>query len=100
MNAERAHRPSRISPRAIVDLIENLTELMFITAREHGDMGLSMVERVDRPIRHLCMEAGIPEMYERFHMRMLEMMPASRAMRERTVEQQPGADADKPRRSG
>jgi len=99
MNAERAHRPSRISPQAIVELIESLTELMFFTAREHGEVALSMRERIDRPIRHLCMEAGIPQMYEQFQMRMRQMMPASRDMRARVAEQEPGADADKPRRS-
>lgn len=53
MNAKRAHRLSRISPRVVVDIIDNLTELMFFTAREHGDMGLSIMERFDRPIKHL-----------------------------------------------
>lgn len=100
MNAERAHRPSRISPRAVVNLVENITELMFLTAHEHGNMGLAIVERVDHPLKQLCVEVGIPEMYERFHMRMREIVPGSRAMRERLTEQELAADANKPRRSG
>ncbi|MBE3038160.1 MAG: toll/interleukin-1 receptor domain-containing protein [Chloroflexi bacterium] len=99
MNAERAHRPSRISARAVLEVVENLNELLFIVAREHGDMGVSMMERIDRPVRHLCIEAAIPEVYERFHVRMLEMAPVNRAARDRAAEQEPGADASKPRRS-
>jgi len=100
MNAERAHRPSRITPRAIVRLIENLTDVILCSAHEHGDMGLSMMERIDNPIKDLCMEAGVPEMYDQFHMRMLKMMPPSRGMRERTGEHESGADAGEPRHSG
>jgi hypothetical protein len=100
MNAERAHRSSRISPRAIEELIEYLTELLFLIAREQGVVGLSLIERIDRPLRLLCMESGAPELYERYQMRIREQsMFTSRAMRERIAEQQPGADAVKPRRS-
>lgn len=102
MNAERAHRPSRVSLRVITDLVENLAELIFFTTREQRGIGLSIKERLDRSIRRLCMEAGVPEMYERYNMRMREMMPASRGIRERTAEQEfeIGADSEKPRRSG
>lgn len=99
MNAERAHRPSRINPGAISELLDYLTELLFLNARERGDMNLAMMERINRPIRHLCMEIGVPELYEQFRMRLREMMPSDQVMRERMAEQQPGADAVKPRRS-
>jgi hypothetical protein len=99
MNAERAHRPSRISPRAIEELIENLNELLIQIVREQGAVGFSIIERIDRPLRHMCLESGFPELYERFKMSTLEMMSPARARRERIAEQQPGADAVKQRRS-
>ncbi|HUU10570.1 MAG TPA: hypothetical protein VM431_08540 [Phycisphaerae bacterium] len=100
MNAERAHRSSRIGPRAMMELLDNLTELLYFTAREHGDVGVPMVRRMDRAIRHLCFEAGSPELYERYRMHMHDIMPSSPGARERRAEQEPAADTDKPRRSG
>lgn len=91
-------RPERISPRAISELIDNLTELMFFAGHQNGDVGLAIIERMERPIKHLCMEAGIPEVYERFRMRVREVIPASRTMRERTTEQLLEIDPPKPRR--
>ena len=82
INSERAHRPSRVSPRAMMELVENLSELAFITAREHGDMGLTIMERIDRPIRHMCIEAGVPEIYERYQMRMRQMLPRHKTIEE------------------
>ncbi len=99
MNAERAHRPSRVNPRAIEELTEYLTELLFLIHREQGDVSLSMMERIDRPLRHLCMEAGAPDLYERFQMRTRESISASGGVRERFAKQKPGAEAADPRRS-
>lgn len=65
MNSSRSVRP-RISERAIVDLIESLDELQFVLAHENEKIGMRILERLDRPLRHLCMEAGVPELYERF----------------------------------
>jgi hypothetical protein len=88
MNAERAHRSSRNSPRALMDLIETLTSLIYFNFRENGDASLSIMERIDRPIKYLCMEAGMQEEYEIFRMRMSEMMPQTRAIIDRTDEQE------------
>lgn len=66
MNSERAHRPSRLNPRIMIELIENLTELAFMTARGRGNMGLNVMERISRPVKLLCFEAGVPELYERY----------------------------------
>jgi hypothetical protein len=100
MNAERAHRSPRVSQRVVVDLVENLAELIFFAAREPGDMSVSIIHRIDRPIRHLCMEVGTQETYERFHNRVREAMHASRAMIGRATEQEPEAHAGEPPRSG
>jgi hypothetical protein len=43
--------------------------LQFILRTEHEELALRVLKRIDRPLRHLCMEAGIPEAYERFRFR-------------------------------
>ena len=66
LNSSRSIRP-RISERAIVDILETIDELHFILRHENEDIGRHVLKRLDRPIRHLCMEAGIP--YERFRLK-------------------------------
>jgi TIR domain len=65
MNSSRAVQP-RISERAVIDLIESLDELQFVLSHENDKIGMRILERLDRPLRHLCDEAGVPELYERF----------------------------------
>ena len=68
MNASRSMR-QRLPERAVMDLMESLEELHFILLHENEEIGLRLLKRLDRPLRHICMEAGMPEMYERFRMR-------------------------------
>lgn len=68
MNSSRSARP-RISEHVVVDLVSSLDELQFVLMHENEKMGMRILERLDRPIRHLCIEAGVPEMYERFRAR-------------------------------
>lgn len=68
LSTTRPPRPSRISPRAVMELVESLDELGFILARQPDDIGIRILHRIERPIRHLCIEAGMPEAYERFRM--------------------------------
>jgi hypothetical protein len=65
LSTSRASRPSRVSPRVLIELVESLNELGYVLAHEHGDLGMQILHRIDRPLRHLCMEAGVPEAYER-----------------------------------
>ncbi len=67
MNSSRSTRP-RIAERAVVELVESLDELQFILAHENEKIGMRVLERLDRPLRHICMEAGLPELYERFRL--------------------------------
>ncbi len=67
MNSSRSVQP-RISERAVMDLIEPLDELQFVLNNEKDKIGMRILERLDRPLRHLCLEAGVPELYERFRM--------------------------------
>jgi len=74
MNASRGSKGPRLSERALVEFLETLDEMMFMYGR-HGpdDMAFHLIRRLDRPLRHLCMEAGIPDVYERHAMHMHEM---------------------------
>jgi hypothetical protein len=75
MNAERAHRPPRLSPRALEELVMGLSELTMFAPNGHP-----VLEHIDRPIRHLCREAGAIEMYEEFRkMRDFRKMQESEA---------------------
>lgn len=72
MNASRMGRSPRLSERAFMEFIETFDEMMFMAVRRGGDdMTMHLMQRLDRPLRHLCLEAGVPEMYERhkIHMR-------------------------------
>jgi hypothetical protein len=74
MNAVRNGPNPRMSERAMVELLETLDEMLFMLGhRAPDDMGLHLMRQLDRPLRHLCMEVGIPEMYERHKMRMSEI---------------------------
>lgn len=69
MNSSRSVRP-RISERAVVELVESLDELQYVLSHENEKIGMRILERLDRPLRHICMEAGLPELYERFRLGM------------------------------
>jgi hypothetical protein len=66
MSAARSSRASRVTPPALMELVEGLDELTHILTLEHGEMAIRILRRIDRPLRHLCMEAGMPDLYERF----------------------------------
>jgi hypothetical protein len=101
MNAVRAHGLSRVSTHNIDDLIQNLLQLLVITYRDPENMRPPAIEAlVGRPLQRLCMEAGIPERYEIFRMRMREMMPQALGMDEKTLAQDPHTHVSKPRHQG
>jgi len=70
MNSSRSMRP-RLPERAFAEIIDALEELQFVLEHEQGSIGLQIFKRIDRPLRHICMEGGMPELYERFHARVL-----------------------------
>jgi hypothetical protein len=75
MNASRPGRSSRISGHVFMELMEVLDEMMFMFGRRGpDDMSFHLIRRLDRPLRHLCMDAGMPEMYEKHCMRLHKML--------------------------
>lgn len=71
MNASRNVRP-RIAERAVVELMEALDELQYILRHENEEIGLRVLKRLDRPLRHICMESGASEAYEKFRSRLAD----------------------------
>lgn len=70
MNVERAHRPSRISPAAVVALADGMCELLQLT---HGAVSLSVLGNIDHALRHICVGSGVSAAYGRFHKLVQEM---------------------------
>lgn len=64
MNSSRT--PRLRSDRAVVELVDALDELQYILHHENEELALRILKRLDRPLRHICLEAGMPEAYERF----------------------------------
>lgn len=70
----------KLSDRAVVELAESLEEIQFILRGENEEIALRILKRLDRPLRYLCMEAGVPEAYERFRLRSLDRAPTMASM--------------------
>lgn len=68
LSAKHPMRPHRISRHAVMEIVEALYELTALSPPEHGEIGRMILRRIDRPLRHLSMEAGLPEIYERIRM--------------------------------
>lgn len=81
MNSSRSMRPS-ISERAVIELVDSLDELQFILRHENEEIGMRILKRIDRPLRHICHEVGVPELYDRFRFRMRDRprMPGELAL--------------------
>jgi TIR domain len=74
MSSTRLNRP-RISQHAVTELLDSVEELRFILSHENEKLGLRVLERLDRPLRHICMESGTTEAYEMFRKRLNERIP-------------------------
>ncbi len=66
MGASRSSRHSGISGPAVTELVQALGEIVFLMGGEDNDATLHVIGRLDRPLRHICREAGVPEALERF----------------------------------
>lgn len=65
LTTSRPSRAGRISPRAVVDLVGCIEELYLVALKDDAQMAGHILSRMDRPIRLLCADAGVPEAYER-----------------------------------
>jgi hypothetical protein len=87
MNASTQGQPPRFSERSFMELMDVLYETMAMACRRGPDeVSLHLIRRIDRPLRHFCMEAGMPEMYQR-HRQYTNHILASRT--EKALEAEP-----------
>jgi len=68
MNVSRASQ-SHISEQVVMDLIESLEGLSLLVDGEWSEAAHTIMRRIDRPIRRICLETGNPGLYERYSMR-------------------------------
>lgn len=68
LSARRPLRPPRMSRAALTELVEAYGELGMLLSHENSDMWRVLAHRLERPMRILIEEAGIPEVNERFRM--------------------------------
>ncbi|MBE2889639.1 toll/interleukin-1 receptor domain-containing protein [Geobacter anodireducens] len=69
MNSTRNAHSTHVSRRAVGEILEFLEEMAFVIDHEHGDLGFSLHKRLERPMRHLCMAADAPDLFDRFRRR-------------------------------
>lgn len=84
MTAARIERPSRISPRIVLELMEGIESLQLVFGPQNAEMSRHIFDRLRRSLKFLCSEAGIPEAYDklRISVRMPEAaLHAKRMMR-------------------
>lgn len=78
LNAMRSSKTTRFGERALTELLEVLDELTFVIARRGPDeISAHLLQRVDRPLRHLCREAGVMQYYQKHRERTREFLAAS-----------------------
>lgn len=74
ISASRISRPD-ISKQVIADLMESLGELSFLQSETAKGI---LLRRIEEPLRNICQELGIPELYERYRMRIRDrLLPES-----------------------
>ena len=88
MNVSRISRP-HISERAVTDLMQKLDALFFLVGTERSEMAEGILRGIEKPLRYLCIESGIPELYERYHVRIQDRLLPESEIKEAKAE--PGA---------
>jgi hypothetical protein len=68
LNVSRTERSTRISPRLVIDLMEGLEELQLVLNTEHSAISNRILTRVSKPLRQLCIEAGVSDAYQKMRL--------------------------------
>ena len=89
MNSTRLSKSSPLSRHAIEEMMEYISEMAFIINRENGDLGYSILKRLERPMRHLCSQADMPELYDRLRRRIRDYDKPKLGIMERRPETVP-----------
>jgi hypothetical protein len=97
LSAKNPVRPHRVSRHALMEIIEALDELGMIMSHEHSDIARMILHRIERPLMHLSMESGMPDVHERVQMLRHHLEHrVTKALAEKN-EQGTSAEAAKPR---
>ena len=70
MNASRPLRRGKMSGSVIYEIIDIIEELSHVSMKYGDKRSFKLMERLRRPVKHLCMELDEPELYEKFMYRM------------------------------
>lgn len=65
MTAARPVRSARVSPRLVNEILESVEELFIVASKDSPEVASHIFHRLDKSLRHLSFEAGLPEVYER-----------------------------------
>lgn len=86
-NLSREPRPRGLHRHDIEELMHSLMECMMMCGSEHGDMPRSILMNLEQPLKHLCYQAGHPELYKRWMMMSEGRIPMTvdRAQHERHI---------------
>jgi hypothetical protein len=86
-NLSREPRPHRIHRHDIEELVHSLMECVMMCGSGDGEMSRAMLMQLRQPLKHLCYEAGEPELYKRCLMMLDERLhiAAGRSQHERHI---------------
>ncbi len=65
MNSSRNQRNNKINENVLYDLLEIIEELKYISINEDNEIFKNAINRLSKPFKFLCMESGMPELYEK-----------------------------------
>ncbi|UTW44512.1 toll/interleukin-1 receptor domain-containing protein [bacterium SCSIO 12696] len=88
MNASRPMKRAKMSRSVIYDLIEVIEEISHVSMKYGDKRSFMLMERLRRPIKHLCMELDEPKLYKEFMYRM-ERFPEQRFLLDETEQENP-----------
>ena len=84
LSTRRTRGEIEYSPRAMADLVETVGELSLAIEHEDFDRAHMLCDRLDRPIRQMCREPGLRQLYDIGRLRMRRRRP----MEERESEEE------------
>ena len=97
MNASRPMKRRKMSRSIVYDLMEVIEEVSLMSMKYGDKRSFMLMDRLRRPIKHLCMELDEPELYEKFMFRMKDVRRDRDMFHERSIldktEQENAADS-------
>lgn len=89
MKASSPMRRSKMSRSVIFDMMEVIEEISIMQMKYGDKRAFMLMDRLRRPIKHLCMELDEPELYEKFMYRMERYPGQQRSLLDETEQDNP-----------